>query len=141
MACSPLPDVDDERDITTFVSLWQSDKDKSLSEAIQQCQIAEDVITSMQNISGEAIAMSNYRKLEWCRDYTKQMRDIELKKWNDICAYVLEYMEQYTRLTPEEIEAQKDQKQNRGKGDQNQRSVLELKAKTKDLLFRIWANV
>ena len=42
-------------------------------------------------------------KLEWCKDYAKQMRDIELRKYDEICAYILEFLEHYTKLTAEEI--------------------------------------
>ena len=57
MACDPLPDVDNERDLTSFITLWTEGKDKDLKSAIKQCQVAENVIESMQDMSGEALAM------------------------------------------------------------------------------------
>ena len=105
--CDPLPDVYDEKDITTFITQWRETKDKTLREAIDNCQIAENVIRSLQDISGEALAMHNQPKLEWCRKYTEILREIELRKFDEISAHILEYMERYTKLTEEEIAANK----------------------------------
>ena len=45
------------------------------------------------------------------------MRDIELRKYDEVCAYILEFLETYTKLTPEEIAKLKDSTKTRGKGD------------------------
>ena len=47
--------------------------------------------------------MYDEKKLDWCKGYAQQMRDIELRKYDEICAYILEFLEYYTKLTPEEI--------------------------------------
>jgi hypothetical protein len=47
LECNPLPDPDDEKDLTTFITLWKEAKDKSMAEAADNCQIAEDVIKSI----------------------------------------------------------------------------------------------
>ena len=107
LACDPLPKVEDEKDITTFITLWKETSDANLKEAIDNCQIAENVIQSMQDISGEALSMYEKSKLDWCRDYTDQLREIELRKFNEICAHILEYMEVHTKLSSKEIDANK----------------------------------
>ena len=63
MACDPLPDVDDERDLTSFITLWSEGKDLTLEQAIQNAQIAEDIVKSMQDIQGDALAMYNNDRL------------------------------------------------------------------------------
>ena len=103
MACDPLPSPYDERDLTSFITQWRETKDKDLQSAICNCQIAENVIREMQNIEGEALAMFDLDRLEWCRSYIKMLRGIESSKFDDICAHTLLYMEMYTRLTKEEI--------------------------------------
>lgn len=50
LACDPLPDPTNERDLTTFITLWKETTDTDLATAVQNCQIAEDVIVEMQNI-------------------------------------------------------------------------------------------
>lgn len=57
LACDPLPNVEDEKDITTFITLWKETKDLDMKRAIENCQVAENVIQSMQEISGEALSM------------------------------------------------------------------------------------
>jgi len=47
LACDPLPDVYNEKDITTFITQWKETKDKDLKSAIESCQIAENVIQSL----------------------------------------------------------------------------------------------
>ena len=55
-ACDPLPDPYNERDLTSFMTLWSERADKSLKEALDNCQISEAICQEMQNISGEAMA-------------------------------------------------------------------------------------
>ena len=65
------------------------------------CQIAENVIRSMQGKLGEAKAMYDSAQLEWCNDYIQVLRKIELTKFNEISAKVFEFMDVHTKLTPE----------------------------------------
>ena len=61
------------------------------------------------------------------------MRDIELKKYDKISAHILEFIEQYTKLTDAEISKLKDTNKARGKGDLTLREKILLMEKTKDL--------
>jgi len=47
LACDPLPDPTNERDLTTFITLWKEEQDKSLLQSVEACQIAENIITEM----------------------------------------------------------------------------------------------
>ena len=69
------------------------------------------------------------------------MRSIELRKFDCICAHILEFIEGYTKLTKEEIEKLKDNQKSRGKGDLTLREKILLLEKSKDLLFAVWGNV
>lgn len=104
MACDPLPDVYNERDITTFMSLWEDKKDTTLLDCIETCQIAENVITSMQEKLGEAESEFDMRTVDWCNEYMAAIRKIELKKWEYVVAHILENIEVHTKLTQDEIE-------------------------------------
>ena len=106
--CDPLPDPENERDLTTFITLWKESKDKTLKETAEQCQVSEDVIRSMQNILGEALANYNHDKVRWCQEYMKEMRNIVISKYDAISAYILEYIENYTKIPPEEMEKLKN---------------------------------
>lgn len=77
----------------------------------------------------------------WCENYTNQLREIELRKFDEISAFILEYIEVYTKLTPEEIAKLKDSNKSRGKGDLTQREKILLLEKTDSLMFAIWGNV
>ena len=37
LMCDPLPDPDDEKDLTTFITLWKESKDKTMKEAADNC--------------------------------------------------------------------------------------------------------
>jgi len=50
LECNPLPDPNNERDITSFITLWKEGRDKDLSSAIRNCQVAETIIFEMQSI-------------------------------------------------------------------------------------------
>ena len=70
IACDPLPDVDRETDLNYFITQWSESKDKDLREAIDQAQVAENVVRSMQLKKGEALAEYNTELLDWCQMYT-----------------------------------------------------------------------
>ena len=57
LACNPLPDVDRETDLNTFITQWRETEETDLKTAVSKCQIAENVIRSMQDKLGEAQAM------------------------------------------------------------------------------------
>ena len=67
--CDPLPDPNDEKDLTTFITLWRESKDKTLQEATRNCQIAENVIKAINLIYGEALSQYDHKKIKWCEDY------------------------------------------------------------------------
>jgi len=55
LACDPLPDPNNEKDLTTFITLWKESVDSKVMEATERCQTAEDVIRSMNEILVEAM--------------------------------------------------------------------------------------
>ena len=57
----------------------------------------------MQDKLGEAKAMYDSRQEEWCKHYIKILRDIELRKFDEISAKVFEFMDVHTKLSPEQI--------------------------------------
>jgi hypothetical protein len=87
----------------------------------------------MQNIQGEALAMYDEKKLKWCMDYREMMRSIELKKFDEVSAYILEFIEIYSKLTKEEIANLKDNPKTRGKSDLTLREKILLVERSKDL--------
>lgn len=143
MACNHLPDPYNERDLTSFMTLWSERPDKTLTEAIDNCQTAETVNSVMQDISGEAMAVGNTNKLKECNYYTQELRKIELQKYDEITAHIFEYMEQHSKRTAEEIaKVRADLSNKRGnKGDLSQKDFVEMLLHRKDLIFGIWANI
>ena len=105
------------------------------------CQIAEDVIRSMQDKVGEAKAMHDQAQLDWCDEYIQILREIELEKYQQISAKVFEFMDVHTKLTPEEIAKNQESNKRGSKGDQTRKESLHLVAPERDILFGIWANV
>lgn len=84
-----------------------------MKECIEGCQTAEDVIRNMFNIYGNALAHYQGEKQEWCLKYMKKMHKILLKKFDLTSAYILEYVEKYTKYTEEEMEKQRNQQQHK----------------------------
>jgi hypothetical protein len=103
--CNPLPDPNDEKDLTTFITLWREGKDKTLKECKNNCQTAENVIKAINKILVEAKSQYDYVKIKWCLAYIEEIRAITKKKFDDISSDVLTYIENYTEFTEEELEA------------------------------------
>lgn len=79
LECDPLPDPNDEKDLTTFIRMWKEQQPKiykfcetrnchpivkncakhCVKHAVKHCQLAEDVIKKMLDIYGEALATYN----------------------------------------------------------------------------------
>jgi len=55
LACDPLPDPNNEKDLTTFITLWKESVDSKVMEAAERSQTAEDVIRSINEILVEAM--------------------------------------------------------------------------------------
>jgi hypothetical protein len=118
LACDHLPDPYNERDLTSFMTLWGERPDKTLQQAIDNCQTAEKIISVMQDISGEAMSMNKMDKLSWCNHYIDELRKIELRKYDEITSHIFEYMEQHCKRSSEEIaQIKADQRGRTGKGD------------------------
>ena len=124
------------------MTLWGERPDKTLQQAIDNCQTAEKIISVMQDISGEAMSMNKMDKLSWCNHYIDELRKIELRKYDEITSHIFEYMEQHCKRSAEEIaQIKQDQRGRTGKGDLTLKEYVQLTEKRKDLLFGIWANV
>lgn len=133
--------MDRETDLNTFITQWRETADSTLEGAIAQCQIAENVITSMQDKLGEALSMYDTNLLRWCNNYINILREIELRKFDEISAHIFEFMDNHTKLSPSEIAKQTEQPKVRsGKGDKDRRDNINMVAQEKDLIFAIWAN-
>ena len=141
LACDPLPDPANEKDLTTFITLWREKEEKTLDDCIKNCQVAEDVIKSIMEIYGEAIANYQESKQIWCREYIQNMRQIILDKYNAVCAHVFHYIEGYIYMTKEEKEAMEKKSTIARKNDSNIKAEFTLKPATKDLTFGLWGNV
>jgi len=64
--------------LNTFITQWGENPEPDLQTAAYMCQIAENVIRSMQAKLGEAKAMYDQRQLDWCNQYIQVLRKIEL---------------------------------------------------------------
>ena len=76
LECDPLPDPENEKDLTSFICLWREAEDKTIEEAVENCQIGENVVHSINKLLTEAQSQYDYAKIKWCEDYIKQIRDI-----------------------------------------------------------------
>jgi len=141
LECNPLPDPDDEKDLTTFITLWREAKDKSMAEAVDNCQTAEDVIKSIQLQMVEALAQYDYAKIQWCQKYIDELRDIMKDKYDAISSDILTYIGNYTKYTDEEIEELKEQATGGRKMDFTTRSEFTEQKNNPDISLGIWANV
>lgn len=74
LACDPLPDPEEEKEITTFITLWKEKKDPSLNAAVINSQTAEDVVQAILKIKCEALSQYDYAKIEWCNQYINEAR-------------------------------------------------------------------
>ena len=140
MLCDPLPDPTNERDLTTFITLWKESKDKTLKDCADQCQVSEDVIRTMQNILGDAMANYNHDRVNWCYTYMAKMRENVLNKFDAISAHTLEYIENHTKIPPEEMEKLKNTIGGR-KNESNIRQEFFIVNTTRDFRLGIYGNV
>ena len=140
MECDPLPDPENEKDLTTWIRLWVESKDRTLQEALDNCQTAENVIKAINNSLGEAMAQCDYEKIKWCQTYIDEIRRITLIKYDQISTDTLTYFEGYTKYTEEEKEKLKQEMAGRNQNLTIKNEVM-LCESSPDMMFGIWANV
>ncbi len=51
-----MPDPENERELTTYITLWKESKDDQISDAALNCQTSENVIKALNLQLGEALA-------------------------------------------------------------------------------------
>jgi hypothetical protein len=51
------------------------------------------------------MAMYDKEKEAWCLHYTNCLRTMQLRKFDEITANIMEYMDKYVKYTPEELAA------------------------------------
>jgi hypothetical protein len=143
LACDPLPDPEDEKDLTTFIRLWLENSDKTLKDSVMSCQTAENVIKSVNGVLAEALSQDDKIKVDWCHKYIDELRAITLKKFDDVSVAILRYFEEYSTYTDEELAEMAAQNKHGAKGGQENRikDLVTLCEESPDLCFGIWANV
>lgn len=141
--CNPLPDPSDEKDLTTFITLWRDSKDKTLNEAVNNCQVAQNVVDAIKLLLAEALAQGKGDQISWCNGYIDEIHGLILKKYDEISCHMLTYMEDhinYSEAELAELERKNRTSQNK-RGDSKIRDFLRIVERTEDLAFCIWANV
>lgn len=133
LACDPLPDPEEEKELTTFITLWKEKQDPSLLVAVQNSQTAEDVVKYIMKMQSEALAEYQFGRIEWCNQYIKETREIIHQKYDEISAHILTYIENYQKYTEEELENLRNKPGNRQKIDSNQKPEFTLEEITPDL--------
>jgi hypothetical protein len=94
----------------------------------------------MQYIYGEALANYNTEKVEWCQVYMKRMKEIVQNKFDAISAFTLEYIENHTKFSAEELEKQNNNPKTR-KNASNVRPEFAMISADKEIRFSIYGNV
>ena len=94
----------------------------------------------MQNILGDAMANYNHDRVNWCYTYMAKMRENVLNKFDAISAHTLEYIENHTKIPPEEMEKLKNTIGGR-KNESNIRQEFFIVNTTRDFRLGIYGNV
>ena len=78
LACDPLPDPENEKDLTTFITLWKEARDKDFKSAVNGSQTAENVNKQIQLMLMEAMTQYDFEKMKWCEQYIRELRQVML---------------------------------------------------------------
>jgi len=100
--CDYLPDPHDERDLTTFLRLWDETKDKSLDECIDNCATSEMINNKIFEIYYESRAEFKNEKAEWCEEYISKLKKMSRHKFDEITKLVMDNIEVYLFLSEDE---------------------------------------
>ena len=101
-ACDPLPDPNVEKDITTFLRLWEESEDKSLPECLKNCSTAELINDKIYMLYYRAQAEFDPEKAEWCQYYIEKLKKMCRFKFDQVTKMVMDNLEVYLLYTEEE---------------------------------------
>lgn len=142
LACDPLPDPENEKDLTTFISIWKDSKDQDFKTAVDQSQTAENVNKEIQAILVEALSQQDYDKVKWSQQYIDDIRAIILEKYDEVCAYIFQYIDKFWSYSEEDKKEMEKKNQNRNKKiDLDRKPEFYLVQKTEDIMYGFWVNV
>lgn len=65
------------------------------------------MIKSINLILAEAKSQNDTVKINWCNRYIEELREITLRKFDDISVNILTYFEEYSKITDEERELER----------------------------------
>ena len=86
--------------------------------------------------------MDDTVKINWCNRYINELRQITLKKFDDISVNILTYFEEYSKYTDEEREAERKNNPSQARGQAlTIKSLVTLSEQMQDVMFAIWGNV
>ena len=73
LACDPLPQPDDEKDLNCFITLWKEQKEKELDVTVQNCQTAENVCGNIKQMLAEALTQYDYKAAQQCHAFMEML--------------------------------------------------------------------
>jgi TolA-binding protein len=122
LSCNPLPDINSEAQLNTYISLWRGDnssQDSSsppihtiFSNVLESCATTESVINLLQLAHAEARQDLNMAQQATCEAYIAQLREITVQKIDFITAEFVSRADEYQNH--ESFSMQCDHSTNRG---------------------------
>lgn len=85
--------------------------------------------------------MYDEKKLEWCHNYMSELRELELTKFDEVTAKIMEYMDFHVKRSDADKEKDATNNKNRKGFDASKKPRLDLLHERKDVLYGLFANV
>lgn len=104
LGCNPLPDVEKENQLNTYLSMYKEYEDiedllqkphKYIDGIVKCCCESEQVVSLMESVEGKAKEEGNNMTLDWCKDYYTALRDITNEKLDKLTIGFLHVADEY----------------------------------------------
>eukprot|EP00357_Protocruzia_adherens_P026664 CAMPEP_0115036734 /NCGR_PEP_ID=MMETSP0216-20121206/42310_1 /TAXON_ID=223996 /ORGANISM="Protocruzia adherens, Strain Boccale" /LENGTH=633 /DNA_ID=CAMNT_0002416641 /DNA_START=8 /DNA_END=1909 /DNA_ORIENTATION=- len=93
--CEKRPDVYQEKELNTFLSTWREEEEINFAQCLTRCNEAEMVVEDLHAIMAEGAESNDEVKLTYAKKFCTEIREMEVKKINDITAYIMQHADQY----------------------------------------------
>jgi len=95
LACTHLPDVRNDADLSTYITLWREDPVPDIHTALKEAQNAIEVILGLEKLLAVAVSKNEEEALNKYEQFIKTLQDLILMKLDHATAKILENLDDH----------------------------------------------
>lgn len=93
ISCTSRPNVSNENEITTYMTMVREDKVQKIEDAMKKCHESEEIVGDLMEQYCKSREHGDKARQDWCMHYIYEIRKLEEEQIDEATAYLLQYIE------------------------------------------------